>query len=202
MRQSVEIAVKNKILEKGCGWCFTAMDFVDLGSGDSIRHALSLLQRQHLIRRLSQGVYDYPQEHKDLGTIPPDLNKVALAIAAKNGVKIQPSGAHAANLAGLSEQVPGKLIYLTDGPARKVKIGKREIIFKKTTSKAMFAAGTREGLIIQAFKNIGRDQIDDVIRARTRKFLSASPSDELKKNLKFAPAWIKKLVFEIMETKS
>lgn len=66
----------------------------------------------------------------------------------------------------------------------------------------MFAAGTREGLIIQAIKNIGREQIDDVIRARTRKFLSESPFDELKKNLKFAPAWIKKIVFEIMEMKS
>jgi predicted transcriptional regulator of viral defense system len=201
MRQSVEIAVKNKIIQRGRGWCFTVMDFDDLGSGDSIRHALSKLEREKLIRRLSQGIYDYPQEHKDLGVVPPNLNEVAKAIAEKNGVRIQPSGAHAANLAGLSEQVPGRIVFLTDGPARKVKIGKQEIVFKKTTSKVMHSAGTREGLIIQGFKNLGRNQIDDVIRARARKFLVPSSPEDLRKNMKFAPAWIKKLVFEIMEIK-
>ncbi len=199
MRHSVEFGVKNKIVEHGRGWCFTAMDFESLGSGDSIRHALSILHQHKIIRRLAQGVYDYPKEHKDLGVIPPDLNEVAKAIAEKNGVRIQPFGAHAANLAGLSEQVPGRIVFLTDGPARTVKIGKQEIIFKKTTSKVMASAGTREGLIIQALKSLGKDQIDDVIRARARRFLKPSSRDELRKNLKFSPAWIKKLVFEIME---
>jgi hypothetical protein len=106
MRQSVEIAVKNKILEHCRGWCFTVMNFDSLGSGDSIRNALWLLHQQKVIRRLAQGIFDYPKEHKDLGIIPPDLNEVGKAIAAKNGVRIQPSGAHAANLVGLSEQVP------------------------------------------------------------------------------------------------
>lgn len=201
MRQSVEIAVKNKISEQGRGWCFTVMDFEDLGSGDSIRHALSVLHKEKMIRRLAHGIYDYPQEHKDLGIIPPNLSEVAKAIATKNGVKIQPSGAHAANLAGLSEQVPGRVVFLTDGPARKVKIGKQEIVFKKTTSKIMASAGTREGLIIQALKNLGKNQIDDVTRARTRRFLAASTNDEIRQNLKFAPAWVKKLVLEIMEIK-
>ena len=201
MHQSVEIAVKNKILEHGRGWCFTAMDFDDLGSGSSVRNALWLLHQQKIIRRLAQGLYDYPKEHKDLGVIPPDLNAVAKAIAEKNGVRIQPSGAHAANLAGLSEQVPGRIVFLTDGPARKVKIGRQEIVFKKTTSKVMASAGTREGLIIQAFKNIGKDKIDDVICTRVRRFLEPSSKEELRKNLKFAPAWIKKLVLEIMEVK-
>ena len=120
------------------------------------------------------------------------------SIAKKNGVQIQPAGAHAANLAGLSEQVPGRLIFLTEGPSRKVKIGNQEIIFKKSTSTIMSSAGTREGLIIQAFKNLGKDHIDKVVRARTRKFLALSGEKEIRKNLKFAPAWLRTLVFEIM----
>ncbi len=199
MRQSVEIAIKNRILEHGRGWCFTAMDFDDLGSGPSVRNALWLLHEQKIIRRLAQGIYDYPKEHKDLGLIPPDLHEVAKAIAEKNGVRIQPSGAHAANLAGLSEQVPGRVVFLTDGPARKVKIGNQEIIFKKTTSKIMASAGTREGLVIQGLKSLGKNHIDDVIRVRVRQFLEPSSKDDLRKNLKFAPGWIKRLVFEIME---
>lgn len=201
MRQSVEVSIKNVIKGHGRGWCFTSVHFLDLGSDESIRHALSHLHKQKVIRRLAQGIYDYPKEHDTLGVIPPDLNAVAKAIAEKNGVQIQPSGSHAANLAGLSEQVQGRLIFLTEGPSRKVKIGNQEIVFKKTTKKIMSSAGTREGLIIQAFKNLGKNQIDKAIRARARKFLEASNEKEIRKNMKFASAWVRTLVFDIMEIK-
>lgn len=201
MRPSVELLVKNRIMEHGRGWCFTPMHFLDLGSEASIRKALSHLQQQYIIRRLIQGVYDYPKTHDLLGTIPPDLNEVANAIAEKNGVQIQPAGAHAANLVGFSTQVPGRIIFLTEGPSRKVKIGSQEIIFKKTTKKIMSSAGTREGLLIQALKNLGKDHIDQIARAQIAKFLKDSTEKEIRKNMKFAPAWIRALVFEILELK-
>ncbi|EFB40149.1 MULTISPECIES: DUF6088 family protein [Parachlamydia] len=201
MHQSIEILVKDRIIDHGRGWCFTTMHFSDLGSDASIRKALSQLQKQNIIRRLVQGVYDYPKMHDLLGTIPPDLNEVAKAIAEKNGVQIQPAGAYAANLVGLSVQVPGRVIFLTEGPSRKVKIGNQEIIFKKTTKKIMSSAGTREGLLIQALKNLGKDHIDQIARAQISKFLKNTTEEEIKKNMKFAPAWIRALVFEIMGLK-
>jgi Family of unknown function (DUF6088) len=197
MCHSIEIMIKNRIIEYGRGWCFTPMHFSDLGNNVSIRKALSQLQKQKIIRRLTQGVYDYPKMHDLLGIIPPDLNKVAKAIAEKNGVQIQPSGAHAANLVGLSVQIPGRIIFLTEGPSRKVKIGNQEIIFKKTTKKIMSSAGTREGLLIQALRNLGKDHIDQKARAQISKFLKDSNENEIRKNMKFAPAWIQTLVFEI-----
>lgn len=201
MRQSIEIMVKNRIIEHGPGWCFTPMHFSDLGSDVSIRKALSQLQKQNIIRRLTQGVYDYPKVHDLLGTIPPDLNEVAKAIAEKNGVQIQPAGAHAANLVGLSAQIPGQVIFLTEGPSRKVKIGNQEIIFKKTTKKIMSSAGTREGLLIQALKNLGKDHIDQTTLTQVSTFLKDSNEQEIRQNMKFAPAWIRALVFEIMGLK-
>lgn len=201
MSKSVEVVVKNRIKSRGRGWSFTPVHFDGLGSNEAIRQALSRLQKDKFIRRLAQGIYDYPKEHRTLGVIPPDLNVVAKAIAEKNGVQIQPAGGHAANLAGLSEQVPGRPIFLTEGPSRKVKIGNQEIVFKKTTKKIMSSAGTREGLIIQAFKNLGKDHIHETIRARTRKFLKPSSEKEIRKNMKFAPAWVRALVYEIMEIK-
>lgn len=201
MRQSIEAMVKNRIIKHGRGWCFTPIHFLDLGSDASIRKALSQLQKQKIIRRLVQGVYDYPKMHDLLGTIPPDLNEVAKAIAEKNGVQIQPAGAYAANLVGLSTQVPGRIIFLTEGPSKKVKVGKQEIVFKKTTKKIMSSAGTREGLLIQALKNLGKDHIDQVARVQVAKFLKDSNEKEIRKNMKFAPAWIRTLVFEIMELK-
>ena len=201
MSQSIETAVKNRITHHGRGWCFTPMHFSDLGSDASIRKALSQLQKQNIIRRLAQGVYDYPKTHDLLGLIPPDLNEVAKAIAEKNGVQIQPAGAYAANLVGLSVQVPGRVIFLTEGPSRKVKIGNQEIIFKKATKKVMSSAGTREGLLIQALKNLGKDHIDQTARTQISKFLKGSNEKEVRQNMKFAPAWIRALVFEIMELK-
>lgn len=53
--------VKNRIVEGGRGWCFSIMDFLDLGSKDAIRQALSRLERQKFIRRLTLGFYDYPE---------------------------------------------------------------------------------------------------------------------------------------------
>ncbi len=201
MRHSVETTIKNRIIEHGPGWCFTTMHFSDLGSDASIRKALSQLEKQRFIRRLAQGLYDYPQKHDTLGIIPPDLNEVAKAIAEKDGVLIQPAGAHAANLVGLSMQVPGRIIFLTEAAYKKVKIGNQEIIFKKTTKKNMLSAGTKEGLLIQALKNLGKDHINQKARIQISKFLENSSEEEIKKNMKFAPAWIRTLVFEIMEIK-
>lgn len=83
LKQTVENSVKNKIFGHGRGWCFTAGDFAGAGSDESIRQALSQLHKQKVIRRLAQGIYDYPKEHDVLGIIPPDLNQVAKAIAKK-----------------------------------------------------------------------------------------------------------------------
>lgn len=201
MSQSTDAMIKNRIFDHGRGWCFTPIHFRDLGSDTAIRKTLSRLQTQKIIRRLAKGVYEYPIIHDSLGIVPPDLIEVAKAVAEKNGVQIQPSGAHAANLVGLSTQVPGRVIFLTEGPSKKVKIGNQEIIFKKTTKKIMAAAGTREGIVIQAMKNLGKDHIDQIARAKIKKFLQKSTEAEIRENMKFAPAWIRTLVFEIMELK-
>lgn len=198
MDYSIVEMIKIRILDHGLGWCFTPIHFQDLGSDTAIRKALSRLQKQKFIRRLAKGIYDRPKVHDLLGTIPPDLTDVAKAIAEKNGVQIQPAGAHAANLVGLSTQVPARMIFLTEGPSKKIKIGNREIIFKKTTNKVMYAAGTREGLVIEAMKNLGKDHIDQIACARIKKILKDSSENEIREKMKFAPAWIRSLVFKIM----
>ena len=100
---------------------------------------------------------------------------MAKAIAEKDGVLIQPAGARAANLVGLSTQVPGRIIFLTEAASKKVKNGNQEIIFKKTIKKKMLSAGTREGLLIQALKNQGKDRIDHKTPIQFSKFLKDYP---------------------------
>jgi hypothetical protein len=191
--------VKNRIIKHGRGWCFTPKHFLDLDSDTGVRSALSRLQKDKFIRRLAQGIYEYPREHSELGILPPKAEAIAKAIAEKNGIQIQPSGAYAANLIGLSEQVPGRIVFLTNGPSKKIRIGKQEILFRTTTEKNMHSAGTKVGLVVQAFRNLGKDNIDKIIRSRTKKFLTGTSKQDLVKNLKYAPQWIRTLIFNIVE---
>ncbi len=199
MTQLIENAVKNRIIGHGRGWCFTPKHFLDLDNDISVRKALSHLQKQKFIRRIAQGLYDYPRTHEVLGVVAPNIEAVAQAIAEKNGTKIQASGAYAANLIGLSEQVPGRVVFLTDGPPKKLKIGKLEILFRQATVKNMFAAGSRETLVVQAFKYMSKKNIDETMLKTTKKFLKGTTRRTFEKNLKFAPQWIRTLLFALME---
>lgn len=191
--------VRKRILSAGRGWCFTSRDFQDLQSETGVRTALIRLEKEQLIRRLTQGVYEYPIQHKTLGIIPPDINRVVQAIANRNGHKIQPSDAHAANLIGISQQVPGKVVFITDGPSRKIKVANTEIIFRNVKPKVLAAAGTKEGLVIQALKFMKKENIDLAARSKIRKFLTGQNKELLMKNLSSAPAWIRNLVLQIVE---
>ena len=199
MAKSVVDLVKSRIIKHGRGWCFTPKHFLDLDSDTGVRSALSRLQKDKFIRRLAQGIYDYPREHQTLGILPPKALDVAKAISEKNGTQFQPSGAYAANLVGLSEQVPGRIVFLTNGPSKKIKIGKQEILFRTTTEKHMYPVGTKVGLVIQALRNLGKDNIDSIAEVRVRKFLAGVGRSELIRYLKFAPVWVRYLVFHIMD---
>ena len=199
MSQPIVNKVKNKIYGHGRGWVFTPQHFHDLGSDTGVRTALSRLQKEKVIRRITQGIYDYPRMHKSLGILSPSVDDVAKAFAEKNGAEIQPSGAYAANLVGLSEQVPGRVIFLTDGPSGKIKIGKLEISFKKTTVKNMFASGSKEALVIQAFKFMKEKHITKIMLETAKRFLKGAKQKDFERNLQFAPHWIRVLLFNLME---
>jgi len=199
MSQTIVNAVKSKIHGHGRGWVFTPQHFNDLGSYTGVRTALSRLQKERVIRRLAQGIYDYPRIDETLGILSPPIDAVAKAFAERNGAQLQASGAYAANLIGLSEQVPGRVIFLTDGPTGKIKIGKLQISFMKTTVKNMHAAGSKEALVIQAFKFMQKQHINKVMLDSAKRFLKGATRKEFEKNTKFAPHWIKVFLFELME---
>jgi len=54
-----------------------------------------------------------------LATGSPSPDDVASALAGRDGARLQASGAHAPNLLGLSDQVPVRLTFLTDGRSRR-----------------------------------------------------------------------------------
>jgi hypothetical protein len=112
----------------------------------------------------------------------------------RDAIRLQPSGAYAANVLGLSEQVPSRIVFLTDGPARKVKIGRREILLLHTTPRNMATAGRKSGTLIQALRHLGQKQVDDKVLATLRRHINEADSPSILKDLRHAPAWIADLL--------
>ena len=198
MTESIESKILRRIVGKKKGWVFAPSHFHDLGNRAAVDQALSRLVRSGDIRRLARGLYDYPRKHPDFGDLPPSVDRITAALAEKDNLKIQPSGAYAANLLGLSDQVPAKIVLLTDGSARVVQVGNWHIKFKKTTPKNMATAGKISGLVFQALRFIGRENIDEVVIRKLNR-LPKKEKQILIADLRYAPAWMEKVIRRLQE---
>ncbi len=199
MPQSIENKIFERICRKRRGWVFTASHFLDLGRRTAVAQSLVRLVKTGSIRRLAQGLYDYPEKHPVLGDLPPHYERIALALAGRDSLKIQPSGAYAANLLGLTEQVPAKIVFLTDGPNRTVQVNKQQVVLKRTTPKNMATAGQVSGLVIQALRYLGQEHVDDNIISTLKKRLSDEDRRQLADDLRYAPVWIGDIVKRLQE---
>lgn len=198
--KSIDSQIRSRIYGHGKGWAFTPKHFRDLGSTAATDSCLRRLKAAGTIRQLARGLYDYPVNDPVLGTVAPSADAIARALVVRDAIRIQPSGAYAANVLGLSNQVPSRIVFLTDGPARKVKIGKREIILQHTTPRNMATAGRISGAIIQALRHLGQDQVDDAVIAILRRRITAADHAAIRKDLVHAPAWIADLLRPLMES--
>jgi hypothetical protein len=194
---SIEDKLLRAIKRGGTGQCFTARNFLRLGGPEAVWQALSRLERRGIIRRLAKGLYDYPRRHPGIGLLSPEPEAVAKAITERDASQLQPTGAYAANLLGLSEQVPAKVEFLTSGPGRKVKIGRREIILKSTVPRNMATAGRISGTVIQALRHIGKDHVSPDHVAQLRKRLSGGERAQLWEDRLNAPMWLLPILEQI-----
>jgi hypothetical protein len=188
--QSIGKSITRRIYGHGRGGVFTPSNFLDLGSRGAVDLSLHRLTEAGTIRRIARGLYYYPEKHHLLGEVAPSIESVANALAASEQVKLQPSGAYAANLLGLSEQVPAKVVFLTSGRARKVKLGKLLIELRPTTPRRVAAAGRTSGLVLAALHYLGKKHITPERIARLRKTLSTADRKQLLADLASAPAWL------------
>ena len=184
---------------RGRGSVFVAAEFLWIGSRMAVDQALHRMAGKGTIRRLDRGLYDFPKVHPVQGPILPSAETVVRAIAGRDRTRtrLQPAGAYAANTLGLSKQVPTKLVFLTDGPTRNVKLGTRTIQLRRTTAKNMATAGRLSGLLIQALRELGIDTITPKQRAYLIRTLSANKRRELIKDLKLAPVWMHEIFREL-----
>lgn len=195
--KSIESSILNRIYGSGKGTVFTPTRFLDLGSRDAVDKVLSRLVQKGTIRRLARGLYDFPEHHPVMGILAPSPDAIARALAGKEGIRLQPSGAYAANQLGLSTQVPARIVYLTDGPSRTVRVGNQEIRLQHTTPRNMAPAGRISGLVIQALKHMGQKHVDHAVIQTLQRKLSDGDKKKLLKDIAYAPAWVGKYLREI-----
>jgi hypothetical protein len=197
--QAIDSRIVAIIQSRGRGYVFVPADYLDIGSREAVDVALHRLTRQGTIRRLARGVYEFPKEHPVLGPLAPSAEAVARALAGRDRTRLQPAGAYAANALGLSEQVPAKVVFLTDGPTRTVKIGPTTIQLRRTTPKNMEAAGRLSGLLIQALRELGPEHVTQQRRDHLKRTIPADKRSELLKDLRLAPAWMHPIFRELAE---
>lgn len=197
---SIDLKILSRIIGRGRGFVFTPVDFLDLGSRAAIDQALSRSARAGNIRKLARGLYDYPRRDPKLGVLAPTDDKIADALKGRDDIRLQPSGGHAANVLGLSTQVPVRVVFLTDGRTRKVQLGKRQILLKKTTTRQMATAGRISGTVIQALRWIGQRHMDEQIVSSLRRRLSDADKKQLLKDQRYAPAWIADIMRKVAQT--
>jgi len=193
----ITVTIKAKIVRKGRGYVFTPSDFISVGARTAVDQALSRLAKSGFIRRLTQGIYDYPKISPRLGALSPKPDDVAKAIARKGGQVLSVSPAKAANMLGLTTQVPAKLIYLTNGPTRSKTFGGQTIYLRNAAIKNLVGAGTPTGLVFQALRYIGKDGINSVVLQKIAAHLSDDGLKSLVKDSQKAPDWMRPVARDI-----
>jgi hypothetical protein len=190
-----------RVHKRGRGSIFTPKDFLDVASRASVDQALSRLVKGGKLRRLAHGLYDYPKLHPTLGPLSPALHDVAAALARETDSLVQIAGAQAANALGLSTQVPARNTYLTNGPSRRVVVGKRVVDLRHTSPKHLIAPGSPAGTVVQALRFLGSSSADDVVKVAARR-LTTSDKKLIASTAFQAPAWMRPALTSIAQTTS
>ena len=172
------------------GRVFTTSSFLDLGSRAAVDKVLTRAATAGRIRRLARGLYDDPRSDPKGVPLMPTTDAVIQALVGRDAIRVQPSGAHAANLLGLSDQVPVRMVFLTDGRGRTISLGKRKLVLRHVPPRQMAMAGRKSGTIIQAFRWLGRKHVTDDVLRKLRRQLDPGDRRDLLKAVRYAPGWI------------
>ncbi len=189
--QSIHNQIENKISNLKKGTILFIADFADFGTVENVKKVLLRLEKKQVLVRLAHGIYLYPKIDKDLGVLFPSTESIAEAIAKRDKTRIIPTGVFALQQLGISTQIPMNVVYLTNGAARKITVGKRTITFKKTAPKNLAIKNKLLSNVVQGLKELGKDNIDYSVREKIKIALEKIPTETLKEEIVNAPVWVR-----------
>lgn len=193
-------AVRERILTLERGAIFFPSDFEDIATDTAIHQTLSRMVKRGEIIRVSRGIYCHPRTNPALGldVIPPSAEDIAQRIAERDKVKIIPTGDQALNQLGLSTQVPGNAVYITNGARKKINIGKgRNIVFRESNELRIFEFESKIMMLaVSAMRSIGKDKIGSDILTVIREIVGKISPETYNHDIRLAPAWVRKKLEE------
>lgn len=196
--QSIDDTILKSVRATKSASTFSAKDFLYLGNPAAIRKALERSTKRGDLRRIRRGFYDRPRPHPLLGQTAPDPMDLVRGVMKDSGAQWQVSGAYAANLLHLSEQVPAKILILTDGVSRKIPLGKLTLDFRRAAPRHLLGAGKPAGLVIQAIRHLRpAGMTPTVIASLRRQLYPATKADLLDLAPKLA-AWMQPIVQQLV----
>jgi hypothetical protein len=197
--ESIEDKILNKLYRRGKGYAFSSSDFIKEFPINNIEKALSSLAQKGKIRRLTRGIYDYPEYSPLLKKeLSPDMRQVADAISRKFNLKIEASGDAALNILGISTQVPGKYIYLSNGPKKTYRIlNNISLEFKRSALKNIGFRHKESSLIVQALKSLGKENITDDVKAKIKERIDSKACSNILEDTKTSDTWIYETIKQI-----
>jgi len=189
--QTIEDKITSRIYGRGRGWAFTANDFASEFGRSTVDWVFYELVAKGTIRRIYRGLYDYPKYSELLQQdLSPDFDQTAQALARKFNWRITPTGDAALNLLGLSTQVPGRPVYLSDGPSKSYKIDTFTLEFRKAALKDVGTKHRESGLVVQALKALGKERINAEVIALIRSQLDEKTRKRVLRETVTATGWV------------
>ncbi len=177
---------------------FFISDYADLGSAETIRKILHEATITGVLEKAGHGIYIKPKVSR-FGKVPVPLEKIAREIADRDKCEILPTGSTAANLIGMSTQMPMNLSYITTGSTRTIKIGDRKISFRHASPRNFAAKGRVIPLLIQGIREIGEANISGAEYEAISQFIDKQKDPYLPEDLSLAPAWIQKIIKKLVQ---
>lgn len=174
-------------------------DYLDIGTPESIHMAFSRLTKEKKLQRMGKGIYFKPKTDPLLGPVHPGLEEIARKIAEKEKVIIRPTGSYALNRLGLSTQVPMKVVFLTNGNSRSIKVGRGTITFISTTPKKLSSKNDLVYLAIQALIELREEGNDPKIIDRLTAILRNAGPVAIREDAKSAPTSVARILYRIAE---
>jgi hypothetical protein len=172
-------------------WVCTPKDFSDIGSRAAVDQALSRLVKASQLRRVGRGLYDLPRVSRAMNrAVPANLDAAVAAVARRDNIRVMPDGIVAANRLGLTNAVPAKANYVTDGTSRTLKVGGWSIGLRHAPPSIMNWAGRPAASVVQALHWLGAGAINDPQTvAILQKRLPDAVKRDLLKGTRTLPDW-------------
>ena len=139
-----------------------------------VGNVCSELVKEGTLIRLSQGIYYKPIKTR-LGILFPSVEKVIGVIAKRDNAVILPTGNTAIHHLGLTTQIPTNYEFLTNGAARKIRVGNHTISLKHGVANNFAFKGRLMPVLHQALRAIGKENITQEMLGQIALLMKKSP---------------------------